>query len=107
MTLNARSEVDESTLPNVSGVLARDYSAQVDHAFRRWLIGTLKLGAGTSDYEGSSRLDRRYFAEGDIVYKFTRAVQVKGTVRQEWLRSNAAGVDADATVFTLGMRYQP
>jgi hypothetical protein len=107
VTLTAKSSVDESTLPGVSGVLTRDYLAQADHAFRRWLIGTVKLGYGTSDYQGSTRLDHRYFAEGDVVYKLTRTMQIKGSVRQEWLRSSVAGVDTDATVFMLGMRYQP
>jgi hypothetical protein len=107
VTLTARSSVDESTLPGVSGVLSRDYQAQADHAFRRWLIGTLKFGYGTSDYDGSDRLDHRYFAEGDLVYKLTRTVQVKGQVRQEWLRSTVPGVDTNATVFMVGMRFQP
>jgi hypothetical protein len=105
--LTATSSVDESTLAGVSGVLTRDYLGQVDHAFRRWLIGTVKVGYGTSDYQGSDRFDWRYFTEGDIVYKLTRTVQVKGSIRKEWLRSNAAGVDTDATIFMLGMRYQP
>src|SRR5439155_12457587 len=55
--LTATSSVDESTLPGVSGVLSRDYLAQVDHAFRRWLIGTVKVAYGTSDYQGSDRFD--------------------------------------------------
>jgi hypothetical protein len=105
--LTATSSVDESTLSGVSGVLTRDYLGEVDHAFRRWLIGTVKLGYGTSDYQGSDRFDWRYYAEGDLVYKLTRSVQVKGSIRQEWLRSNVSGVDTDATVFMLGMRYQP
>jgi len=107
VTLTAKSSVDESTLPGVSGVLTRDYLGQLDHAFRRWLIGTVKLGYGTSDYQGSSRFDRRSFVEGDVVYKLTRTMQIKGSVRQEWLRSTVAGVATDATVYMLGVRYQP
>ena len=99
--------MDETTIPGVAGVLTRDFGAQIDHAFRRWLIGTAKFGYGTSDYEGGDRFDRRYYAEGDIVYKLTRTLQVKGSVRREWLRSNTAGVDTDATIFMLGMRFQP
>jgi hypothetical protein len=34
-------------------------------------------------------------------------MQVKGEVRQEWLRSSTpVGVDYNATVFLLGMRLQ-
>jgi len=105
--LTATSSIDESTLAGASGVITRDYLVEVDHAFRRWLIGTVKGGYGTSDYQGSDRFDWRYFAEGDLVYKLTRTVQIKGSIRKEWLRSNAAGVDTDATIFMLGVRYQP
>ena len=40
--LTASSLVSESTVPGVSGELSRDVAIQVDHAFRRWLIGTLQ-----------------------------------------------------------------
>lgn len=107
VTLTADSAINESTLPGVPGVLTRDYGVQLDHAFRRWLVGTIKLGFGTSAYQGTlDRFDRRAYAEGDLVYKLTRTVQVKASVRQEWLRSNVAGADTDATVVMLGMRFQ-
>jgi len=41
-----------------------------------------------------------------ITYKLNRLMQVKGEVRQEWLRSSIPGVDYAATVFMLGMRLQ-
>ena len=44
--LTGKSSVGESTVPGVSGVLYRDVGLQVDHSFRRWLIGSLKLGFG-------------------------------------------------------------
>jgi hypothetical protein len=72
------------------------------------LIGTVKFGFGNSIYQGAlDRRDQRAYVEGDIVYKLTRTVQVKGSVRQEWVRSNAPGADTDATVVMLGMRFQP
>jgi hypothetical protein len=109
VTLTAISTIGETTLAGVSGVLNRDYGVQVDHALRRWLIGTIKLGFGTSTYQGGSpdRLDRRAYAEGDLIYKLTRTVHVKAVVRQEWVRSNIPSADTDATVVTLGLRYQP
>jgi hypothetical protein len=39
----------------VSGTLTRDFTLQADHSFRRWLIGTLKVGYGLDDYEGLFR----------------------------------------------------
>ena len=103
----ASTRADESTVAGVSGVLRHDYSVQVDHAFRRWLIGTLKFGTGFDDYVGSTREDKRYVASGAIVYKLDRAWQVKAEVREEWLRSNVSGVDYAATIMTLGLRWQP
>lgn len=103
--LDASSAISETTLPDVSGSLSRDYSVQVNHAFRRWLIGTARFGYGTTDYEGT-RFDRRYFAEANLIYKLTRTFAIKGTVRHDWLKSDAAGVNSDETVVMLGVRVQ-
>jgi hypothetical protein len=48
-TATAKSTVNEVILPGVSGDLSRDFGLQVDHAFRRWLIGTARLGFGIED----------------------------------------------------------
>lgn len=103
----ATTKVDETTLIGVSGILRRDYLLQVDHAFRRWLIGTLKFDYENDDYVGSSRVDNRYAASFALTYKLSRAWQVKGEVREEWLRANVAGVDYAATIAMLGLRWQP
>jgi hypothetical protein len=104
--LTATSTADESTLPGVSGVLRRDGGVQVDHAFRRWLVGTARLGYGVDLYRGSPREDRRYLASFGLTYKLTRSVQVKGEFRREWLRSNVAGSDYDANIAMLSLRLQ-
>lgn len=104
--LTATSTADESTLPGVSGVLRRDGALQIDHAFRRWLIGTAKFGYGVDLYRGSPREDRRYLASLALTYKLSRGVQLKGEVRREWLRSNVPGSDYDAEIALLGVRLQ-
>lgn len=103
--LDATSSIDETTLPGVSGSISRDYSLQVDHALRRWLIGTAKFGFGTSDYDGT-RFDKRYFVEGDLVYKLSRTFHIKAQVRHDWLESSIAGANSNATIFMLGLRVQ-
>ena len=105
-TVTARTSVYESTDPDVSGVLSRDFSAQVDHAFRYWLIGTLKFGYGLDDFVGSSRIDHRLSAVAGLTYKMNRNVQIKGEVRREQRNSNAAGEDYLANIFMLGLRLQ-
>jgi hypothetical protein len=87
-------------------VLYRDAGLQVDHAFRRWLIGSLKLGIGLDSYDGLSREDKRYSAGLGLTYKLNRSVHLKGEFRQDWLRSNVSGNDYEASVFMLGVRVQ-
>lgn len=104
--LSASSSVGESTIAGVSGVLYRDIGIQVDHAFRRWLIGSLKLGYGNDNYVGLDRVDNWYSAGVGLTYKLNRSAQVKGEFRQDWLRSNVDGADYTASIFTLGLRLQ-
>ena len=106
LTLTAKSTVDEIILPGVSGALRRDFGFQVDHAFRRWLIGTAKFGYGLDDYVGMSREDQRFFVSTGLIYKLNREVQLKGEWRRDWLKSNQPGVDYTADLFTLGVRLQ-
>jgi hypothetical protein len=106
VTVGAQSSIDESTLPGVSGVVTRAYNAQVEHAFRRYLIATLKAGFSTADYDGSDRFDKIYSVGGDLVYKFNRDVQLKAQLRHDWLKSTISGADYQATLFMLGVRLQ-
>jgi hypothetical protein len=126
--LTATSSIGESTIAGVSGIFYRDVGLQVDHAFRRWLIGTVKLGFGLDSYKGADiavgsvplcdcvvstpggtaadRVDQRFSAGVGLTYKLNRSAQIKGEFRQDWLRSNVTGVDYTASVFLLGLRLQ-
>jgi hypothetical protein len=104
--VTATSTVGESAVPDVSGVLYRDVGVQIDHAFRRWLIGSVKAGFGTDDYVGIDRIDTRYSAGLGLTYKVNRSVQIKGEFRQDWLRSNQPGNDYTASAFLVGLRLQ-
>ena len=105
-TLTANSRADETVLAGVSGTLRRDFGLQIDHAFRRWLIGTVKVGYGLDDYVGSDRLDKRTSLAAILTYKFNRELWLKGEFRQEWMRSTVTGVDYDASIFLVGLRVQ-
>jgi len=104
--LTASSAAAESVLPGVSGLFQRDVGIEVDHAFRRWLLGTFKLGWGLDDYVGLNREDRRYAVTVGLIYKLSREMQLKGELRQYWLRSNVSGVDYTATAILVGLRLQ-
>jgi hypothetical protein len=105
-TLIASSRAEESTVPFVSGALRRDATLQIDHAFRRWLIGTLRFGYGDDRYIGNGRHDTRTSLAALVLYKLSREVALKGEYRHETLRSNAANADYDADVFMLGLKLQ-
>lgn len=133
--LTASSSIGESTIPGVPGVFYRDAGLQIDHAFRQWLIGSLKFGIGLDTYKNaavetstgttttvcdclpatttttttqtiSDRIDNRYSVGLALTYKIDRNVQVRGEFQQLWLRSNVTGVDYDASIFLLGLRLQ-
>lgn len=103
---NAASAVQESAVAGVSGVLSRDIGVQIDHSFRRYLIGTVKAGFGNDDYKGSDRDDNRYMVGLGLTYKLSRWAQVKGEFRQDWLRSNISGNDYTTSTFLIGLRLQ-
>ncbi|MBM3528415.1 MAG: hypothetical protein FJX62_10010 [Alphaproteobacteria bacterium] len=105
-TLTASSRAEESTAAGVSGSLARDVGVQIDHAFRRWLIGTLKVGYGQDMYIGNERTDTRSSLGAALTYKFNRDVSLKGEYRYDTRRSNAEGVDYKASTFLLGLKLQ-
>lgn len=104
--LSATSTVDETTLAGVAASVSRSYTAQVDHNFRRWLVGTLKFSLGNTTYGEGGRSDTSYSTTAGLVYKFSRTVHLKGEFRQDWIRSNVAGSDYTASVITVGLRFQ-
>ncbi|MGH6726159.1 MAG: outer membrane beta-barrel protein [Pseudolabrys sp.] len=104
--LTGASQIAETVVPGVSGELSRDVGLQIDHSFRRWLIGTVKVGFGVDDYVGMDREDKRYSAGLGLTYKLSRSFQIKGEFQQNWLHSNVAGTDYTSSVFLLGLRLQ-
>ena len=105
-TLTASSLVSKSTIPGVSGELSRDVGVEVDHAFRRWLIGALKLGYGQDNYVGEGRLDNRYFASVGMTYKLNRDIWLRTEVREDRLNSSFSGASYWATSVLAGVRLQ-
>ncbi len=102
----SNTSIDETTLPGTSGVLTHTYTFEVDHDFRRWLTAIGKFTYGTLDYQGDGRRDQIYTIEGDLVYKMTRNLWIKGTLRRDVLDSNIVGSSSASTVVMLGVRLQ-
>jgi hypothetical protein len=98
--------ITETTLPSTSGVLVHTYIFEVDHDFRRWLTAIGKFSYGTYDYQGDNRKDKTYAIEGDLIYKMTRSLWIKGSLRRDILDSNAPFSSSRGTVVMLGVRLQ-
>jgi hypothetical protein len=100
------TSIDETIVPGVSGVLTHTYTFEVDHDFRRWLTAIGKFTYGTYDYQGDGRFDKTYLIEGDLIYKMTRNLWIKGTLQRNILNSNVTGASSASTVVMLGVRLQ-
>ena len=87
-------------------MFTREVALQVDHAFRRWLIATLKVSYGNDDYVGSTRDDNRYSVSAGIIYKLNRDLWLKSEYRHDWLRSSVSGANYDADVILFTLRAQ-
>jgi hypothetical protein len=106
VTFKANSEIGETTLTGASGVFHRQASVTIDHAFRRWLIGSLGIGYGIDDYDGAGRRDDRLELSAGLTYYLSRYAAITAEFRREELRSNAPDSDYKANVVTLGLRLQ-
>jgi hypothetical protein len=100
------TSIDEIIVPGVSGVLTHTYTFEVDHDLRRWLTAVGKFTYGTYDYQGDGRFDKTYSLEGDLIYKLTRELWIKGTLRRDILNSNVPLASSASTVVMLGVRVQ-
>jgi hypothetical protein len=105
-TLTASTRGEEVTVAGVSGAFRRDIGMQVDHSFRRWLVGTLRAGYGFDQYIGNGRNDQRLSLGAAITYKINREFWLKAEYRFDRLRSNAANVDYDASTYLIGLKLQ-
>jgi hypothetical protein len=103
---NALTTTGELVVVGASGVLHRDYTLEVDHDFRRWLTGIMKLGYGIDYYIGMNRIDNRYFISTALTYKFTRDIWLRAEFRHDWLSSNQYLVDYQSNLFLLSLRLQ-
>ena len=68
--------------------------------------GIGKFTWGSLDYQGDNRRDKFYSLEGDVIYKMSRNIWLKGTLRRDWLDSNVPGNSTASTVVMVGVRLQ-
>jgi hypothetical protein len=106
VTLSATSTVDETRVVGASGMFRHEGRIIVDHAFRRWLLGSLSVGYGIEDYRGSGLVDHRLRAIVSLTYYLNRMLALRGEFRHERLISDLLGQSYSANVMMLGLRLQ-
>jgi hypothetical protein len=106
VTLKANSEIGETMLLGASGVLKREATVVIDHAFRRWLVGSAGAGYATYDYRGIDRKDERLALSAALTYYLNSSLALRGELRRERLQSNVPGQDYTANIALIGLRLQ-
>lgn len=106
VTLTATSDVGETMVAGASGVFIRQAGLTIDHAFRRWLVGSASIAYGTDEYRGAGRTDRRLDLAASVTYYMNRYAALRGEVRRERLHSSVPGQDYTANIVLLGLRMQ-
>jgi hypothetical protein len=84
----------------------RQASIAIDHAFRRWLIGSASITYGVEDYRGAGRRDERLGLLAALTYRLNRYAAIKGEARRERQNSSVPGQDFTANIVMLGLRLQ-
>ncbi|MFK8250036.1 outer membrane beta-barrel protein [Ancylobacter terrae] len=105
VVLRARSDVEETTVENASGDFVHEIRLEVDHAFRRWLIGNASVAYRIDNYEGAYSQDTFTIAAG-FAYKMGRNMELTGQVSHLKLDSSLPGQDYTANVVQVGLRLQ-
>ncbi len=106
VSLKAISEISETNLAGASGALKREAILSVDHAFRRWLVGTASVSYGTYDYRGIDRTDDKLGFSAGLTYYLNPYMALKGEYRRESYHSNVAGQDYTSNIYLLGLKLQ-
>jgi hypothetical protein len=106
VTFAATSAVEETILVNASGRFRHEGRITVDHAFRRWLIGSVYFSYGHENYVGADRLDKRTRAGAMLTYYLNPTLAVRGEFRHERLTSDVPGQDYTANIMLVGLRLQ-
>lgn len=103
---NAASGIDETSVPGASGVMRHEVKLAADHAFRRYLIGTLGVGWLREDYEGTTLVNDYLRISAALTYSLNRSLALKAEYRNERFFSSTAGQDYTANIGLIGIRLQ-
>ncbi|MDB5589885.1 outer membrane beta-barrel protein [Enterovirga sp.] len=103
----AQVGVDETTIPDATGIRTARGTLEVSHDLRRNLTVTAALTTADYQYQGV-RIDEQSF--GALLradYRLNRQIALRASYTHETLRSSVAGSSYSTDVFLLGLRLQP
>ncbi|HSI39771.1 MAG TPA: outer membrane beta-barrel protein [Xanthobacteraceae bacterium] len=106
VTLTARSGVEETTFENASGDFVHQMQLEVEHAFRRWLIGSASVAYRIDDYEGTDLTEETLTLAAGLRYRIGRTAEVMAELSHLRLNSSVPGDDYTANVVQIGLRLQ-
>jgi hypothetical protein len=104
--LNAASGIDETSVVGASGVLRHEARLTMEHAFRRWLIGSVSVGWLSEEYEGTALVNDYLRTSAALTYSLNRSLALKAEYRNEKFFSSVAGQDYTANIGLIGIRLQ-
>ena len=103
----AQAGVDETTIPNATGVRTLRGSLEVAHDLRRNLTLTAGVTASDYEYQGVGINERSFGALLRADYRLNRQVTLRASYTYDRLESTFANSSYDANVVLLGVRLQP
>ncbi|MBK9081629.1 MAG: outer membrane beta-barrel protein [Rhizobiales bacterium] len=106
VTLKGSTALNETTVANATGSVARKGSIEISHALLRNLTIAGGLAYGETSYRGVDLTEKTLAATLRADYNITRSVVVRGSFTHERLKSTAANSDYTANAFLLGLRLQ-
>jgi hypothetical protein len=104
--LNAKSGIEETSVPGASGVLRHDIKFTVEHALRRWLVASASIGWLREDYAGAGLVNDYLRTSAALTYSLNRSLALKAEYRNEQFFSNVPGMDYTANIGLIGIRLQ-
>jgi hypothetical protein len=106
VTLRGAMELNDTTIPNVSGATSRRADIQVAHALLRNVTVTGIASWSQQSYDGIGLTEDTTQLGARLDWKLSRSMAIRASFTHERLNSTTPGADYTANVYLLGMRFQ-
>jgi hypothetical protein len=103
LALQAKADIDETTVDRSSGVFTRSISLEVVHALRRWLELRGQIGFERDEYKGLQRFDDSLSASLALEYRLNRELVARLRLAHERQWSAVERDSYSATIVEIGL----